>query len=490
MSPGEDSPRRVVVIGSGIGGLSTAIIMAGLGFSVTVIEKNDRPGGLMRGYRRGGVECPVGVHYIGAMGEGQPLRRVFDYLGLTGKIPMERAGADGVIDRYIFDDLSFDLPTGIGALEEKLHASFPAEKKAIEAVIKNLRETEARLNSLDFLFNPFNDLSVLDQFLPVDEALARLGCTAPLRRVIGVASTLLGVPAEECPQFFHHMTLVSFLMSAWRLRSGGIEMAEAFVQRLTELGGSLRCGDGVARVLVDSRTVGGVELASGERIAADTVVAAIHPRSMLGMMGEGDLPPAYRRRVGRIADTMGIFSSIVGVDASAIKEISHNVYRLHAGSRGEIAEGSFFQVRGSGKEGMNLLIMMTRSDIAQWRAWEHTTSGRRGEDYLLAKRECAEGLMEEAREVFGPLKGAREIDSYTPLSIRDWVGSPGGSAYGVLRSSAQLTRAAALNRIPVKGLFLAGQSAMAPGVFGTALGSFATVRGIIGHERFCREVRF
>ncbi len=464
--------------------------MAGLGYDVTVVEKNAQPGGLMRGYRRGGVECPVGVHYVGGMDEGQPLRRIFDYLGVTGKISVERMGAGGIIDRYIFDDISFDLPAGIGAFEENLHRSFPAEKNAVSAIIKNLGETEKRLNALDFLFNPFNDLSILDQLVPVDESFARLGCSGALRRVLSVVCTLIGVPAEECPQFFHHMTLVSYLMSAWRLRSGGIEMADAFAKRLAELGGRVVCGDSVARIMVDSRVVGGVELSSGEKVAADTVVAAIHPRSMLEMLGESDLPPAYRRRVGQIEDTTGVFSAIVGVDSEAHKELPHNVYRLHAGERGEIATGGFFQLRRSERDDINLLTMMTRSGMGQWRAWEHTTSGNRGEDYLQAKREFARGLMAQAQEVFGPFKNAREIDSYTPLSIRDWVGSPGGSAYGILRSSRQLTRAAALSRIPVKGLYLAGQSAVAPGVFGTTLGSFATVRNIIGHERFCKEARF
>ena len=80
------------------------------------------------------------------------------------------------------------------------------------------------------------------------------------------------------------------------------------------------------------------------------------------------------------------------------------------------------------------------------------------------------------------------IDTYTPLTIRDWVGSPEGSAYGIMRSSGQLMKTTCLNRPSISGLYFAGQNILAPGIMGTTLGSFQTVRRIIGQERFGREV--
>jgi BioD-like phosphotransacetylase family protein len=49
-------------------------------------------------------------------------------------------------------------------------------------------------------------------------------------------------------------------------------------------------------------------------------------------------------------------------------------------------------------------------------------------------------------------------------------------------------KTASLNRTSIKGLFLAGQNSMAPGIMGTTMGSFQTVRNVIGYERFSREV--
>lgn len=68
--------------------------------------------------------------------------------------------------------------------------------------------------------------------------------------------------------------------------------------------------------------------------------------------------------------------------------------------------------------------------------------------------------------------------------MRDWVNAPGGSAYGIQRSSSQMLSAALLNRTAVKGLYLAGQNVLAPGIIGAIMGSFSTVKLIVGAEVF------
>ncbi len=73
--------EKVLVIGSGIGGLSTGIILAKLGFEVTVIEKNRQPGGMMRSYARRGVQCNVGLHYLGALDQGPDSAPLFRFSG-------------------------------------------------------------------------------------------------------------------------------------------------------------------------------------------------------------------------------------------------------------------------------------------------------------------------------------------------------------------------------------------------------------------------
>src|SRR5208337_3932188 len=145
--------KNIVIIGAGIGGLSAGIILSLLNCRVTVVEKNPLPGGLMRSYRRSGLDCPVGVHYVGALGKKEPLGKMFHVLGIPVDelfIPM---GQEGIIDRYIFDDLIFDLPTGIDAMETKLQNAFPNDTAALNIVMKNLRDISLRMMEPSFLLN-------------------------------------------------------------------------------------------------------------------------------------------------------------------------------------------------------------------------------------------------------------------------------------------------------------------------------------------------
>ena len=66
------SPLEVLIIGSGIGGLSAGIILARLGYRVVIIEGNSLPGGLMRGYRREGWTVPSGSITSAPSGRGNP----------------------------------------------------------------------------------------------------------------------------------------------------------------------------------------------------------------------------------------------------------------------------------------------------------------------------------------------------------------------------------------------------------------------------------
>lgn len=481
-------PGNVLIIGSGVGGLTAGIILSKLHHRVTVVERNALPGGLMRSYVRSGIECPVGVHYMGSLDRGQPLRRLWDYLGVTPLIPIERMGVAGVIDRFIFDEFAFDLPPGIDAFEDNLRQAFPLDHRRITTIMADLRQISRSLSSLDMLMSPETTLLLPESFESMGEYLLRMGCSARLLSVLAVPSTLIGVPLRECPVFYYYMTLASYLLSSWRLACSGSEMADAFVSRLKSMGGNVITGDGVERILVESGRVKGVVLQSGRVLEAADVIAAIHPRTLLAMLPEGALRPAFAERVTQLENTKGIFAVNVAVDADAHKALPYNIYRLYTGEDGSLSHGVFYQLRGSGQPGINILSMMTTSGIEEWRKWEGTTSGRRGRDYMDEKEEKAHRFINEAAPLFGHLRGMKILDIYTPLTIRDRVNSPDGSAYGILRSAKQLMKTASLKRTSIGGLFLAGQNSLAPGIMGTMLGSFQTVRNLIGHEQFGREV--
>ncbi|MBR4806175.1 MAG: FAD-dependent oxidoreductase, partial [Bacteroidales bacterium] len=89
-----------LIIGSGIGGLECAYILAKRGMKVCVVEKNPVVGGCLQSFRRGEDEFDTGFHYVGALGKGEILERLFSYFGLM-ELPWHQ------LDREGFDEVFF-----------------------------------------------------------------------------------------------------------------------------------------------------------------------------------------------------------------------------------------------------------------------------------------------------------------------------------------------------------------------------------------------
>jgi len=482
------SGKNVIVVGAGIGGLSAGILLSLFGYNVTVLEKNPVPGGLMRSYGRAGVDCPVGVHYVGALGEREPLGILFRAMGVSVDDLFSPMGEQGVIDRYIFDDFVFDLPASLDDYEKNLRSAFPRDRSCIDRIIANLREVAGRFADISFFTGGSDPFQNMDFYLSLGEMLEQAGASAGLRSVLAVPCNLIGVPLGDCPVIFHHMILASYLFSSWKLKEGGRAMTEAFVRRLHETGGRLLLNSDVRGISVAQSKVAGVMLASGERLPADIIIFAAHPKLLLGLLEENALRESYRRRLRSVQETQSVLGVQVAVDAKRHPLLPHNIYRMETDEKGDIQKGVFYQLHSTQDSATHLLSMITKSLYEDWALWDHTLTGCRGSAYEDRKMLLARQLLEDARQVLGDLEDARILDVYTPLTIRDYVNAPEGSCYGVMRSSRQLLRTIALNNVPVGGLYLAGQNALAPGVMGCVLGSFNVARQILGADKFAEIV--
>ncbi len=486
MNDTKEESRNIIVIGSGVGGLTAAIMLAKMGHQVTVVEKNRDPGGMMRSYVRSGFHCPVGVHYISSMAPGEPLKRLLDYMGIYDRIPVERMGKDGLIDRYIFDRFSFDLPPGLEAFEANLRACFPNEDKQITAVVDRLKETIASIATLEGMLSPGAAPSP-DSMQTSGEFFNQLGCSPEMIDVLGASTYLLGVHVEECPIWLHMTTLAAYLLSSWRLRCSGSAMAEAYADRLIELGGRIMLEQTVNTIEMTDGRVSGVTLQSGRKMAADQVVAGVHPKAVLDLLPAEAVKPNHRQRIDALDESPGIFCLQAAVSSRHQPKRSYNLYRVHQ-RQGKDRDLTFYQIRGGDPPEWNLLTIIKSSPYSYWQNWAGTVTGRRDSDYQAQKEREGARALEEAAKVLGPLGDTRILDTYTPLTIRDWIGAPEGAPYGVRHSLDQILTTILVSRRAVNGLFMVGQSLAAPGILGTSLGVLRTVGFMVGQKRLLREL--
>ncbi len=86
-----------IVVGAGISGMTSALLLAKQGYKVALVESFPLPGPTVRGFSRQGVHFETGIHLIGGMGDGDPLDTYFKHLDISDdlvKIPFNEDGCD------------------------------------------------------------------------------------------------------------------------------------------------------------------------------------------------------------------------------------------------------------------------------------------------------------------------------------------------------------------------------------------------------------
>lgn len=118
--------KKVIIIGSGLGGLSSGVVLAKNGYRVTVLEQDALPGGCLQCFCRRGVKFETGMHFIGSADEGQILNKMMRYLEIDGQVELARLDTD----RYNVVSLQgeeFEFANGREAFIERMASRFPGQ---------------------------------------------------------------------------------------------------------------------------------------------------------------------------------------------------------------------------------------------------------------------------------------------------------------------------------------------------------------------------
>ncbi|MEJ2055760.1 MAG: NAD(P)-binding protein, partial [Calditrichaceae bacterium] len=224
-----------VVIGSGVSGLTTAIILGKFGKKVALLEQYSHTAPLIRRFKRNDSWCDPGFHYSGGLNNTGSLTILFRYLGLADKIKILPMGPDG------FDILSFKgryeykIPYGFDRLQDYLCANFPNSLQAIRKYINKINqinESTAFMN-LHAPFNEFSSEIYLNHSLY--SFLKSVGAEDGLIELLGNHGYVLyGSHASEVPLHTHAYIMGSFYESPSLITDGGNGLINAFEEEITK----------------------------------------------------------------------------------------------------------------------------------------------------------------------------------------------------------------------------------------------------------------
>ncbi len=477
---------HALIIGSGISGLTSAVLLAEHGWRVTVLEAHAIAGGLMQRFRRGPFWFDTGFHFITGSPPGGIFRQLAQRLGILGEmrfLPLDEARQ---FRFHLPGGGEFAMPVGFGPAEAALHARWPEQAAGIAAFFGELRGQLVANPWLCGLVPPATAPGGLDRHGSVSDALARCGVGGLPADVIGSLAGILAMRPERCPLDLFAAFGGTAITGCWRAEGGGEAIIKPLLARLAALGGTLLLHSAAERIHWQDKTASAVEDEHGRSHPCDLVIASCHPAEILRLTGEGGMRPSLTER---IRDTPDSASAILVYAALArppeeLGSCHHFARTIDDGDLYFIAPSNFHAAPGSAGAGdatppyLEAMLWVAPEQVADWRG---SAKGHRAEAYEAWKRAREQEILDAVTALHPALAGTiTRTWSASPLSIEHYVRSRRGAAMGLSHDIGHLGSEPIPRRNRLRNLCFAGQSAGHPGVVGCMISSVILCESVLG----------
>lgn len=494
----------VIIIGSGMGGLVSAVILAKEGLKVGVLEKNKQYGGNLQTFVRDKTIFDTGVHYVGGLAEGQNLYRYFDYLGIMEDLRLKRMDEDGY-DYITFDNDPNQYPhaQGYENFVEKLCKFFPEERDTLERYCEKIISL---CNSFP-LYNIDMGSAYNEQILSINarKFFDNLTDNALLKAVLAGSNSLYGGNGKTTPFYVHALSVNSYIQSSWRLVMGGSQISKLLVRQLRKYKGDIFRQKEVRNFLFEEETLVGVKTKSGESFYGEKFISNIDLKATIRMVGENRFRKSFYKRIERLEVTPAAFSIYIVFKPQTFPYLNHNFYHFKDSSKVWTAteydpagwpEGYMVSmgVKGDGQQwadNLTAMAYMHFREVEQWKSTFNTVAENddRGPEYEAFKAEKIEKFITELELKFPDIRNCiQAVYASTPLSYRDYIGGQNGNMYGYEKDSDNPMKTFISPKTKIPNLFLTGQSINMHGMLGVTIGGVVTCSEILGKEYLINKI--
>jgi all-trans-retinol 13,14-reductase len=507
-----DSHYDAIVIGSGLGGLTTAALMSKAGKKVLVLERHYTAGGFTHSFKRKGYEWDVGVHYIGEVhNPNSPLRRVFDTI-TDGQL--QWAKMDDVYDKIIIKDQQYNFVAGAKNFRQELLKSFPRGGKQIDAYLKHIR---AATNSLPVhlgqrylpqsLRTPvgwlMNRVSGNYFARTTKEVMADFVTDPQLASVLCGQWGDYGLPPAQS-SFAMHAVVAQHYLGGGNFPIGGASQIAHHIEPVIErTGGGVFVSAEVEQIMVEGGRAMGVRMANGDEIVCDNVISAAGLFNTYGKLIPEEVGTRLKlnEKLGAFKPSVSHLGLYIGVKGTAqelaLEQANMWIYRDYDHDK---SLAQFIQKPNtnfplnyisfpSSKDpawnghfpGKSTIDVISLAPYEWFKKWENKPWKNRGADYDAFKATLAEKLLDDVYKHVPQVRG--KVDYYelsTPLSTAHFNNYAQGQVYGLDHSPERFAQSWVKPSTPIKGLYLTGQDILFCGVASAMMTGVMTATSVLG----------
>ncbi len=469
-----------IVVGAGMGGLSAGAHLSVHGMKVLVLEQNHKVGGCTTSFSRGEFNFDAALHEMAAGGPGTSLGKLIEAAGVDKKVELIRVKdlyrtvAPGVDFTY-----SGDYDTAVRELSEK----WPEEKEGIVAFHKEMDRLHSQMRGLQTYFRagsfkkvglllgaPFRQPKYIKYRNAVlQDVLDNYFQDEKLKTVISQYWVYYGPPPSKLWAPIFMLANITYLREgAWHVKGSSQELSNAYAERIQELGGTVKTGALVTKILVEDGEARGVQTADGRTYTTRYVVSNADPfQTSFKLVGEDKFPKSWSKKIRSMKPSNSLFGVYMGLDVPpsfwGVKD--HEIF--YNGSLdpdvnyrrmmdGEFDKGAasitFYTNLGDpfySPKGKSVLVLHAYSKADLW------PKDRKA--YLKKKEDASNQLIALTENFLPGLKDHIEVkEVITPLTLKEFTLSKGGIPYGWDFIPEQNVEKRLMNDTPIDGLYLAG----------------------------------
>lgn len=484
----------IIVIGSGIGGLTAALTAATRGRHVLLLEAGKQFGGYLNPFQRRAYSFDPGLHYIGECGPGGAFTKIIESLGLSDDVKFRELNPDG-FDRLVFPGYEVHMPKGADRYHERLRADFPHERQGLEKffdLLKRLHDALPALNSIKNVRSALaaaKHLPFLLRYLrsTFGDMLDSIIADPLLKSVLAGQGGDLGLPPHKVSAILSLGLLDHYLNGAYFPIGGSKTLRDAFINGLEKKGGVGLRNSRVSRILLENGRVSGVRLKNGAEYFAPQIIsnvdAVVTYRQLVGV---DNLSSSLRKKTQSTKHSIASMCLFVGTDLDVAKAgmTEANIWNYPSVDidaayapvlAGKMPQDDFFFLSSpslkdpiSGVKappGHHTLEFVTLVPYEPFSRWAETKTQKRGTDYEQMKTELEQRYLTAIEKYVPGLRNhVTTIDLGTPQTNVTYAAAPHGAIYGPEQSPQQMTPFRYGTRGAIEGLYLCGSSVLGAGI--------------------------
>ncbi|PKO13493.1 MAG: hypothetical protein CVU39_19010 [Chloroflexi bacterium HGW-Chloroflexi-10] len=481
----------VIVIGAGLGGLSTGALLAKQGRRVLVLEQSGLVGGCCSTFEKDGFRCDVGASIVEII---QPIEQVFQKLGTTFQEEVDLISCDPIMTFIYPDGKRITYPLSVEETGKIIAEISPEDGRRWKDFV-TFCDDMMQVTLDTFFVEPASTMMDMVQmvrknprflkFLPVflssyQDILEKYFKNETVLKTMGNQALYFGLPPALCPGPYA-MVPYSEHVGIYYPRGGMIRIPEALQRCGERFGMELRLKTRVDKVLVRNRRAVGVRLADGTEISANIVVSNINAKTLyLKLIGSEYLPSMVIKGIKSYDLSASVPMIYLGLDASPELDAHHSAF---AASPEDVNRYWYdhLQTGRLTKENFGLICWPSHTDSTLAPQGKHVLNlipegfyHLSGTDWDTEKPFYVERTIENlSRTVIPGLKDHVVMaECATPLDFERQLLLPEGAIYSLQQDlpAQAVFRPAARSR-SIQGLYLAGSSTHPGGGVPTTIAS-------------------